>query len=220
MGLLAPPMYVVTLGEQDRPRLESLGLSVILTDASYFAEELKKVLVEGGSMLDDSWRDDIREILVTVIGAKAETAQRFNCAEYPALLYTLCYQDGLRHGLELLLARSKRGEYSHSCFVRDKLQAYDSAKREKRAQRKYTDVAYIEGYLNALMLPLVESEERFGVPLFYLLGSKDDIFTLDDLGSALLTSKSLHRVAYRSAEQSVRRNGGDPEIVFSHQPWL
>jgi hypothetical protein len=218
---LTPPMYAITLSEDDKKRLESLGIIVIMTDATFFLKHLKDHLVRETFMLDESWIDDLSLLLPIVLEAHRAASERFKCVKYPAMLYCLNYQDGLIHGIELLLARSKSGECSHRCDLTSKLRTYENLRVENRRARRYANVAYIEGYFNALCLPLAATTaERFAVPLYYLMGLKRDIKSISKLSSALARSRHLHNGAYQQAQAVVKRLGNDPGIVLHHPPWL
>lgn len=220
MGSVAPRMYAVTFSDEDKERLEALGLTTIVTDASFFIQQLKSALISDGTMLDDSWQQDVEDILGVVDEVHLRLGQEFDCVKFPTLVYTLCYQDGLKHGLERLLSKARAGECSHECHLTGPIQAYDTMRRNKMKSRRYQDVAYIEGYSNALILPLLPAKERASIPLFYIFGSKCEIKNFKSFVRALRKSKRDHPGAYAAASRLVKRRGNDPEIVFHHTPFL
>ncbi len=178
---------------------------------------LKHELMEKEVMLPD---DIFSAAMATRLRLRREHMElaALNVQEYPAVIYSLSYQDGLMHALDRALALRHTGEYSHICNIFDAETGYESRQKEKRKQRDYGDVAYLEGYLNGLRLLLVDEDDRELVPLYFVFGFEGEIGTLKEFLEVLPYAEELHKTSYRKACRKVK--GYSSDIVFHHSPFL
>jgi hypothetical protein len=99
-----------------------------------------------------------------------------------------------------------------------RIRSYLGIQREKRAARKYSDVAYIEGYVNALTYLDMPDDSRKAMPLYYVFGCKDDLRTLAQYKRACKNARTLHRAAYLSAVKLTKQTADG--VVLHHRPFL
>ena len=220
LGSAMPRAYLVNLDESRPPPEHALGLEVIRTDGVYFLKELKRRLVESHVMLSDIVYERARKHLARVYECHGHVSERVDFEKYPAALFCLSYQDGLLHAFQRMLARRGTGEYSNSHHLHHQAHSYQAAIKEKRRARRYWDVAYVEGYLNGLLTPLVESDlgpTRF--PPYFLFGSSEELYSFSQFKKALRDGESLHRAAYRQAKKIVPRLQGG-RLLIQHTPFL
>lgn len=216
--------YIVTpfVNEGD---YDAQAVIPIKTDATFFIQTIKEhALVE----LKDHFLPDIIYgaagfMLNVVTSAHAKLHEKYNCHDNPEIVLCASYQDGLLHAFERVLAMRKTGHYSHACEIRRVLKPYENYRKDFLKNKRYDDVAYIDGYTNGLMFVLssedLEIVEYF--PLFYAFGSGVDLVSFEDYVEIADEIPSLHKSAYKRARQVVSKQlkYGD-DVEFHHFPWL
>ncbi|AZO94951.1 SIR2 family protein [Halocella sp. SP3-1] len=223
LGEILPQAYLVTLDENAENKMQDKNIKPIITDGTYFIHKLKNILIKEGYLLNDKQFAKIPYLKNFIEDIHGDLAKEYNAIEFPNIIYTLSYQDGLIHALERIENRKKTGEYSNSCKVRQIIKSYDEIQKEKMENELYSDVAYIEGYINGLLLLFME-EEDIEVPLFFLYGyEKEDGEPISyDEYIEILESKEIYdQETYKYAEQIVKNKINDnPEMVIHHTPFL
>jgi NAD-dependent SIR2 family protein deacetylase len=222
MGDLIPHAYIVTLDEGSVERYEALGLTPIFTDATFFLSALKEHLVAEELMLSDEWQLDAFEALQKVRIEHDKLHSRFDSLKNPEVIYAASYQDGLKHAFEHLLSMADTGKYSSPCGASHSIEAYEDVRKEKLRGKAYADVAYIDGYMNGLIYPLVPDEARSAMPLYYVFGYKGDILTIEEYAEVVVDAEHLHKTAYKHATKLIRSMlpANAEGIVFHHVPFL
>jgi NAD-dependent SIR2 family protein deacetylase len=216
MGDVLPRSFVVTL-DPEISEATTPDATIVRIDATYFMATLKERLVAEGVMLpDDIFAAAMTALLL--IREEHRTLSDLNFQEYPSAIYSLVYQDGLKHALERALTLRNTGEYSHICNLLNAEDTYEAKQREKRRGRNYGDVAYLEGYLNGLRFLLVNDDGREHLPLYFVFGFDGELQTLDEFLEVLPDAKDLHKSSYRLACRQVKGYGEN--IVFHHFPVL
>lgn len=218
MGNVLPQAYIITVDDRSAPRFKGMGLHPIVTDATYFLEILKANLISQGMMQPDSQFAGLNDEYQRVTKAHNDLTRHFDLKRRPVLLYTLCYQDGLMHGLERAAARALTGEYSRSGYVAEKCAYYEDLLNEKARHGIYHDVAYIEGYLESLYyLGAMTSRRGQAISRYYLSGNDEPIRTWRSFERALRRTKAKKQ-AINYAKRFVDRLA--PGMVFHHLPIL
>lgn len=155
MGQLRPIAYVVT--PHEAPRAENLGLRHIKTDGTHFLHELKAHLVKAGHNLPDTVIERAYKFRSEVIECHHLTSE-MSWREHPELVFSLSYQDGSIDAMGRMIGQFHTGEYSHIHEIKDMIDAYGHKLRKAVEKKRYWDAAYIEGYMDALMVPLCPEE--------------------------------------------------------------
>lgn len=217
MGDVLPRSYVVTLDPDISEESVGTGATIIRTDGEYLLSRMKERMVDEGVMLCD---DIFEAAAMASIRAAREhrRLEMMNFQEHPMAIYSMVYQDGLKHALDRALTLRKTGEYSHSCNVVNARNTYERKQKEARRQKSYGDVAYLEGYLNGLAYLLIDDEERDLLPFYYLPGCPSDLISNEEFLAALPDAAGLHKAAHALARRQIR--GFDASIVFHHPPFL
>ena len=223
MGDLIPRAYIVTLDDQSSERYETLGLTPIVTDATFFVSSLKEQLVKDEQMLLDDWQIYVYKALQRVISEHAKLHSHFDCFDNPEVIYAASYQDGLKHAFEHLLSMADTGKYSSPCGTTHSIEAYRDVRKTKLRERAYADVAYIDGYMNGLVYQLVSEDKlRSALPLYYIFGYEGDIGTIEEYAEIAEDAKHLHKTAYKHATKLVKNTLPESAwgIEFHHIPFL
>ena len=220
LGSLAPQAYIVTLDQASSSRFVAAGLQPIYTDATHFIEGLKEHLLEDKHFLPDENFSGIVETWERVRTAHDQLHANFSPHTTPQMIYCAMYQDGLMHALERISDMKRTGEYSHRCHVVEKLRGYEEIRRERVAARKYTDVAYIDGYSSGIMFLLLNREDRRLLPIYYLYGNRDiPIKSLTAYRRALRSPSNAHHAAIKSARKIAASRLGSTDQLH-HTPFL
>ena len=181
LGSLKRQAYVVTpvASVEDEKRFFKIGLKLIRTDGEFFLNELKQTVVDSLSMLPDETYDHLEEILSDMRDAHSHFCSAVNFEKNPAALYCAYYQDGLIHGLERITNMRTSGQYSDIYRNQFKIMGYFDRRKGRLSQKRYSDVAYIDGYIEALSLVAgsePDGEMEYPTP-FYAMGYAKQIAT-------------------------------------------
>ncbi len=215
-GIL-PHSYIVTLSDEKDIKFKKLNSTIIKTDATYFISVLKRRLVEKQQMLDDKEYDTILNGLSKIENAHFKLSN-LDIKRKPEAIFCGSYQDGVIHSFERMLQKRNTGEYSHLCNIESKIDSYFRLRKVFLKRKKYFDVAYIDGYLTGLYCFIPELRKKMGLPLYYVFGSKSDIFNYKDYLRVSKKAKSLHKSSYKWAEKKARNY--KKGIVLHHTAFL
>jgi len=217
VGGLIPQSYVVTLDKQAKEKLSSLKINAtpIITSAAFFIQQFKTKLVEEKLMLPDEKFDGIYEALEKVMIEHGKTSIYYH-KNHPDSIYSLCYQDGLQHAFERMLATKSSGEYSCGTRVVNGIESYEHLIKERLHQRRYNDVAYFRGYQSGLMYLLLDEKDRALMPLYFLFKC-EDITSFDQYKKLEKNAAKMHKAAHKLAEK--RAKGISKNLVYHHTPF-
>lgn len=223
MKELLPHSYLVTLDKNAIEKFQKMKITPIITDGTYFIHSMKKILIEKEVMIDDHILEKASTLLELVIIIHHKSLNKYNLIEYPNLFYTYMYQDGLIDALSRVKFCKKTGEYSHDCFIYNSIETYEVMLNEKNNNNCYSDVAYIEGYINGLYYLVAEKKED--IPLFYIYGYKEigsyEAISSEEFEKILENKEVYDENAYKYAQNIVKKRvKGDPETIIHHAPFL
>ena len=217
VGGLVPQSYVVTLDEQAKEKLDSLGINAtpIITSATFFVEQLKKKLVKDKLMLPDQQYNGIDKVLEDEYIEHAKLS-RLSLVKHPDSLYSLFYQDGLKHAFERLLTTKNSGQNSCAQKMINMIQSYEDLIKERLHEGNYPDVAYFTGYEAGLLYFLLDEKGRRSMPMYFLFGC-GDIMNFEQYIKLEKDAARLHKSAHKMAEKiaSTVSKG----LVFHHKPF-
>lgn len=214
--------YVVTPFAEECDRFAAEGFIPIRTDGTFFFRQIKAHAVSQGTMLDDEIYSAASELLDTVQDEHDLLCDDVKIAECPEALFAASYQDGMMHALERAIEMRGTGQYSNPCRLRRSAEGYLELQKEKLRKRIYEDVAYIDGYVNALTYLLIPADERAeaGIPLYFMFGVEADIGDLTGFLAQLAEHPVAHKAARRRALRYLGRLASPDSVVFHHPPWL
>lgn len=217
MGNLFPTSYIVTLDNAGADRYRELSLIPIFTDANYFISVLKKHVIQDGEMLDDRQFAKIAKGLRRIQRAHLDLTHQTDFSKRPDVLYCAFYQDGLIQSFQRMLLLRDTGYYSHKCNVIQAIGSYERMRKEMVREKRYGDVAYVDGYTNALYFLLADDEARKVLPIYYVYGAKDQPVTLREFEKLRRQAKTLHKSAYQWVLKGRKRM---TELVPQHMPYF
>ena len=213
---------IITLDRKNDAHYREQGLVPIFTDGSYFISQIKKRAESGEHFLPDDIYKLASLSLNIVLMEHRRLHKRYNCYDNPEVTICACYQDGLMHGFERMLALRNTGLYSHKCEILRVFSPYKKIRKEQLRAKRYEDVAYIDGYTNALTWILLKPEERKDAPLpiYYAFGVDEDLITFEDYKKVTPKLPALHKAAYKRAQRMVREQTTyGTSVEFHHMPW-
>lgn len=216
---VAPTAYIISIDHESEAKFKKLGLTPILTDATHFISVLKKHIRNDGHFLPDERFDAVAPALARSRHEHQRLFDRYRASDKPEIVYTACYQDGLKHAFERMLAMRKSGQYSHRCDVVKKVRQYEKIKADNLRRKRYLDVAYVEGYMNGLCFLLADDRERKQLPFYFIYGLSDHPGSFAQYRSALSRQKVQHKGALRQAKKMVAERLG-PDDEFHHTPFI
>ena len=111
MGAIYPHVYIVTLDEPLKARLNYNNSTFIVTSGTFFLHKIKLALIDKGIIKNYSIYPLI-DIVLGELEKLHEKVSHINLIEYPCAIYTLSYQDGVIHAFERFLQNYQTGEYN------------------------------------------------------------------------------------------------------------
>lgn len=222
MNSLHRQAYVVTPFAEDCEKFRAAGFIPIQTDGTFFFAQVKAHAVAQGVMLDDEIYDAASELFDIVLMEHGLLHKAIKVIDYPEVIFAASYQDGMIHALERAINMRGTGQYSHRCRITGVVHAYLKLQKEKLRDGIYEDVAYIEGYINALAYLLMNKDERETVqpPIYYMFGIKANIGDLTDFSAHLKRSPNAHKAAHKRALRYLESLSDPKSAEFHHPPWL
>lgn len=215
--------YVITPFSEEKAKFEELGLIPIVTDGTYFLSQLKQHLVTQEMMLPDSFYGAAYNLYSKVMNEHILLHDKYKCFDHPQMIIASSYQDGMIHALGRIDALMKSGKYSDPCYIHGVFKPYLEWRDKKLKSKIYEDVAYIEGYLNAMIFLSMDEgqrEELESPPLYYAFGVKEEIYTLEEYSQVIMDLPSLHKASYKRTMQMVSKLKSTSGVAFHHPPWL
>lgn len=218
VGGLVPRSYVVTLDEQAKEKLNSLGINAtpIITSAAFFVQQFKEKLIEEKLMVPDKKFAGIYDAHKKVVKEHLKTSA-LTLSKHPDSIYSLFYQDGLLHAFERLLATKDSGQNSCPYHMIKQIDSYDELIKERRRKRNYPDVAYFIGYQAGLIYFLLDEKDRVSFPMYFLFGS-EEITSYNQFIKLEKDAAKMHKTAHKLAKKIVSRI--KEGIVIHHTPFL
>lgn len=117
---MRPHSYLVTLDEKAGDRLKGLSVTPIITTGAYFLVRIKEHLVKENQLIPDELFEGLDQIYASVADAH-DKISKIRLLQYPTVMLTACYQDGLMHALERTMSQKHTGEYSNASSIFSKL---------------------------------------------------------------------------------------------------
>jgi hypothetical protein len=209
--------YIVTLDERITHETHP-GSKVIHAGADQFLARIKEQFVSERYMLDDG-RYEAATLQLRELRHERDQLADIDMGDSPEIIYTHSYQDGVAHALGRVIARFYTGEYSDPIRVERLINSYIPIREAKVRVGAFWDVAYINGYTNALAWLIADEDQRSGLPLYFVFGAPEDLFTFEQYESAASKAERLHGPAYGVACRVAARYQ-DGTAPLHHTPWI
>ena len=222
MDLLHRQAYVVTPFEDEAKRFEEAGLIPIVTDGTYFLELVKNEGEIQDLLLPDLAYTFSSYMLDDIEDEHIELSSKIKNTDCPEVIYAACYQNGVMHALQRIHKNKHSGEYSHPCRLKSLINEYKKIQSEKRKEKKYTGVAYIEGYIMGLIFHLFNcfEEDDFEIPKYFAFGAKVELYTFEDFIGFIKENPQAHKASLNQAKRYLSSLNQPDDIVIHHPPWL
>ena len=182
--------------------------------------------------LSDKVYDEAASLVQKVLELDPRNEEHFlNVKDYPHLIYSWAYNDGLNDALDRIIRFEKSGQYSDKTHVLNMLHDYDHLIENANQKGLFWDEIYLEGYWTGLSV-LVTSEHDssksgeqnlFKQYLLFQYDSEKPINDLSTLRKYLETTKEVDEEYYQYALKKVqdlpdnfiiRHSGELPPAVF------
>jgi hypothetical protein len=220
MGGMNPHPYIITITEESAVRFREMGMTPIVTDATYFIESLKEHMICRGVLLDESRFDGVRakgEQLEEEHFALTKIEKQFA----PPILYNMMFQDGVLAAFSHVLASISTGFFYDPECVRCLARQVDKSINEMEALERYEDVAYLKGQLDGFIFVASSDEDRKHFPNYFVFGTEEKyaILTRDAFIEDARRAQKLHPKAYKRAVKILEDHNGDFTAIH-HRPHL
>jgi SIR2-like domain len=221
---LRPTYYVVTPEPESTSQFTEVAAVHIRCGGTHFASAVKQWLARSPCTVPDSSFGRLAKLNSELSVLHSQLYERRPLSKYPETVHCASYQDGLHHALDRAANLAHTGRYSHRCELQELRRSYSAIRRDKLHRQKYHDVAYIDGYVNGLILLEAERDLSGSIPRFYVFGAKDQPRTFAAYRRLANDSARLHRAAHMQAGRLVR-GMAEPgtqleELAFHHTPFL
>ena len=211
--------YIVTVDKLNDDKWRRMGLEPIYTAGEYFLQVLTHELELKGCLIPPRNIGAIEKELDLIKREHFRLAKNINLLEQAEVIYCLSYQDGIIHAFEHFLHHVDYGESLCENKIHRVLLTYERLIKEKKAQRKWLDVAYLQGYLNGYLFVLVVKEERKYFPRYLDLSLNNELRTLDEYRDSLSITEGRRKSITNYALKFVKRIP-DKSLVVQHTPFL
>lgn len=223
LGDLLPHSYIVTLDDPSDSKFKNYNSTVIQTDATFFFSIIKEHMQENDIIPSDSFFDDLysAKFILREIRDNFVLKNR-NMVDFPALLYSVSYLDGMEHAFDYQIHHSKSGKAFNYKERIEMVDLYiDDFRKRFMKNRAYYDVSYIDGYINGLKHivyhKFVNPEE---LPFLYIYGY-GIIENKTEFNKAVKGLKNKHKSAYALAKEILKVSiNNDKEIILRHRAFL
>ena len=220
MGDIYPHIYLVTLDETLKDRINYKNSTSIVTSGNYFIHSFKNILIDKGIIKNTTIHSQIYTVL-ECIRELHEKSSKIDLQKYPCSIYNLSYQDGVIHSFERFLQNFKTGEYCIPNQIGRIVGDYEQIENKYNSDGNYWNEAYYEGYINGLVLidSIEENKEIVkDFPFLYLPNAKKPLKSYDVFLEELDRVSSEKDVYCKYAKSFVERLT-DKEIVVHHPPF-
>lgn len=220
MGELYPHVYIVTLDETLKERLNYERSTAIVTSGAYYLHQLKHELINRSIVFLPASESFVISILDKMVEIH-KTVSEIDREQFPSVIYTLAYQDGVIHSFERYLNTHYSGEYNDFGHLRLLIGNYDKLVLMSRNASNYWNQAYYEGYANGLTL-LCLGDENIDIavhfPFLYLPNAKEALVDIDVYMSELARVSNNHSKFHRAAKTIVQNKSGEG-LIMHHPPY-
>lgn len=216
-----PHSYWVSPDKESWARIRHKELRPIFTEGTFFLHRIKKELMSKKLIIDDSIYDFIEITLAFFrkMHIKFSEKKEFDMPSNPNILYSYCFQDGLIDAYQRSLLKRGTGIYLSPEYIYGQINIYLDIRKSLVKQRKYHDIAYVDGYMEGLLSFLEFCvEDKFEPPPFYYVYGYGQIDELKDFRREV--RKVHHKGAYEWARIYMKKKGVGKGFVFHHTPFL
>lgn len=213
-----PHIFVVTLDKSFKDRVKYSNLTSIITDGTFFIHKLKQNLIDEKYMINPNIEEDCENQYMEIVKEHNYLVKHIDYSKFPQLIYCLSYQDGVQHAFERFSQLESTGKYYEPSYILSSAKNYHNLLEEYQKSSNYWDLAYIEGYINALVYVISDDDTKKEFPKFYLPNATRELRSHDDLFEMLEEVEKINDEYREYARKIV--NGYNNDIVVHHTPIL
>lgn len=220
MGEIYPHIYIVTLDETLKERLNYENATSIVTSGTFFLHQLKLALIDKKIIKNI----DIYWLIDTILGEIKKLHEKvsgIDLIKYPGAIYALSYQDGIIHSFERFLQNYKTGEYNQPGRMGKIAGKYEERIEKAHSAGNFWDEAYYEGYVNGLVLiEAIEDDNNIinEFPYLYLPNAEVALTTYSVFWDELIRVSKKNDKFFKYAKKIVDKNIGEGMVVH-HPPY-
>jgi hypothetical protein len=218
---ILPHVFIVTLDNENPYFKNEDNFTIINTDCIFFISSIKEHLEGIRALIPTKNIDFVYMIKSLLHEVHILTADLLLLQKQSNLIYCTMYQDGMIHALDYLKFHSRSGTtFNPSKMVSDIKYYSTTLRKEKLRSKRYSDVAYIDGYVEGLKTIFSSGENIKEFPFWYLYGVgpiADQEFFIKSIDKKQIFNKQADIYARKHFAQSFVVGS---EIVFQHQPFL
>lgn len=218
MGGMIPHAYIVAFTEESAVRFNAMGLTSIVTDATFFMHNLRAHMVERGLLLDESRFEGVIAKAEEIEGRHAGLAG-LNKQLAPAIFYTAMFHDGVLAAFEHALASRPSGFFYDPHRITHLIHEIHESLVKLDSVGRYEDVAYLKGQIDAYFYIMAKDDIRSAFPSYFVFGIEDAIRTEEAFLEDAAQASELHPKAYERAVKIIEKNDRD-SLAFHHGPHL
>lgn len=217
-GQFAKTHYIVNPNIGDE--LPYPNLTAIKTDGTYFLSVIKDHFASSDCYLNDEIYDHVYDDLIDVEEAHTALWEKYDPHNFPQMLMSAVYQDGLIHGYEVILDKKNEGRNSDLHYLQAKLYGYQDIISDCIRSKKYLDVAYFRGYQNVIvsLIEYKDSGKYFSAPMYFY--PKVEEMNFNKFKKVLQKLPQIHKTAFKQCEMAIKKLPIDSGMVIQHSPWM
>ena len=183
---------------------------------------MKNELIQKGTLIDSKvyrFAKEANEILINAHLSWMDDAKFHEILqEYPELLLTIAYQDGLIHAFQFSIADEKSGRILMPNYARDVAHSYLYLCNQRMSKNNYLQAFYDRGYSDGFLALKIfvqgKKEDILFPPMFFF---DDKNFTdLELLLSYLKDNRNQKIYKYCKEKVTLYKNGDNPHFM----PWF
>lgn len=221
MNDIYPHVYLVTIDDKLKDQIGYKNSTAIVTAGTYFIHQLKNVLIDKGLIIHYDIQGAV-SVLLDEMETVHHNTSHINILDYPCVVYSLVYQDGIIHALERYLQNFNTGEYCIPDKIRHIVYSYQKHAETYHDSRDYIDEAYCLGYRNAhIFMEFVDKDKNVlkSFSPFYLPNAKCTLKSRQIFMDELTRVSSI-KSKYTKYAKEATKELTDNEIVIHHPPYL
>ena len=218
LGNMSNQFYLVTV-DKNWENNEDKVIIPIITDGTYFVHQLNNILIDRGKLFSKELYNYAEELLNIKKNQHNEIINSSvffkDIDQYPELLLSIAYQDGIIHALEHCIANRNKGDYLIPGYLEQKIALLKKYYSYSLENEEYDSIYFNFGYLTVLisLLQYIRSNELEKIFMFKL-GEKY-FETKDELFNDLQNGRDKNRFEYCLNIVNNLNN-----TVPNFEPWL
>ena len=221
MNDIYPHVYLVTIDDKLKDQIGYKNSTAIVTAGTFFIHQLKNALIDKGLIANYDIKDAVSAILDTIEEIHQNTSH-ISLLDYPYVVYSLVYQDGIIHALERYLQNYETGEYCIPDKINHIVWSYQKHAEAFHDAHNYIDEAYCLGYRNAhIIMKFIVKDKNVlkSISPFYLPNAKRALKNIQIFKDELDRVSSLNS-KYTKYVKGAIKDLSDNDIVIHHPPYL